>query len=133
MNGELKKLSEARLGKAHQAAKDADILLSAGSYFGAINRSYYAAFYAARALLALKQLDSPKHSGVISLFNLHFVKEGIISKDLGKILNQLFDARSEGDYMDERIFTKQEASDILIMSATFIDGVKRLIDNLSRA
>ncbi|HVJ49982.1 HEPN domain-containing protein [Desulfitobacterium sp.] len=34
-----------------------------------INRYYYAAFHAVRALLALKELDSSKHSGVISYFN----------------------------------------------------------------
>jgi uncharacterized protein (UPF0332 family) len=39
-------------------------------------RSYYAMFTAARALLATKHLDSSKHTGVVSLFNQHFVKTG---------------------------------------------------------
>jgi uncharacterized protein (UPF0332 family) len=35
---------------------------------GAVNRFYYAAFYVARSLLALRELDSSRHNGVISLF-----------------------------------------------------------------
>ncbi|MBU1599651.1 HEPN domain-containing protein [bacterium] len=42
----------------------------------------YAIFSAARALLATKDLDSSKHSGVISLFNQHFVKTGVEQKSL---------------------------------------------------
>lgn len=127
MKEELKKLSDLRIEKAEKTLRDAEILLGAGSYFGAVNRSYYASFYTARALLATKELDSPKHSGVISLFNLHFVKEGVVSKDLGKILNELFEVRSEGDYEDERIFSKDEAERALIKSKTFLAGVKQVL------
>ena len=131
MKEELKKLSKLRIEKSEKTIKDANILLKSGSYFGSINRSYYAVFYATRALLALKELDSPKHSGIISLFNLHFVKEGIVSKDIGKILNELFEIRSESDYEDERIFSKEEAENVLILSNTFLTGIKQVLEKLS--
>ena len=57
-----------RLEQAHQALHDGQMLRSAGSLRGALNRIYYAAFHAARALLATKGLDASKHSGVIALF-----------------------------------------------------------------
>lgn len=63
MSPELKELIELRMKKAEETLRDANILHGAGSYFGAVNRIYYAAFYAAWALLAAKGLDSPKHSG----------------------------------------------------------------------
>jgi len=129
---EIKKLSAIRMEKAEKTLKDAEILLKAGSYFGSVNRSYYGAFYAARALLVLKELDSPKHSGVIALFNQHFVKEEFVSKDLGRILNQLFERRSESDYKDERVFSKEEAEDTLIKAKTFVDGIKLAIKNYQK-
>jgi uncharacterized protein (UPF0332 family) len=39
-----------------------------------VNRLYYAAFYAARGLLATKDLESSKHARAISLFQQNFVK-----------------------------------------------------------
>lgn len=68
-------LAQYRLQKAYDHLKSAEILLYAGMYNDSLGRSYYAMFNAARALLALKQLDSKKHSGVISLFNqLYWLK-----------------------------------------------------------
>ncbi|MFN3466456.1 MAG: HEPN domain-containing protein [Candidatus Brocadiales bacterium] len=72
-----------RMGQAHERLKAAEALLSQGLYTDSVTRSYYAMFTAARALLATKGLDSAKHSGVISLFNQHFVKTGVVEKDMG--------------------------------------------------
>ena len=69
-------LARHRLARARVALEEADLLESAGRWNGALNRVYYAAFYAARALLALKRIDSSRHSGVIALFQEHFVKTG---------------------------------------------------------
>ena len=131
MSPELKELVAMRLKKADETLKDAGILAGAGSYFGAVNRLYYASFYAARALLAVKGFDSPKHSGVIAIFNKEFVKEGIISKDLGRILNDLFEIRTAGDYEDNKIFSKAEVDDYLTKCSTFITGVKQALKQQS--
>lgn len=58
-----------RLDKAKQRLSSAQVLLVAGSFADSIGRSYYAIFTAARSLLALKGLDSKRHSGVVALFN----------------------------------------------------------------
>jgi uncharacterized protein (UPF0332 family) len=63
---ELIALAHYRLSRARETYNDALKLLEEGSLNSATNRFYYAAFYAARALLATKELDSSKHSGVIS-------------------------------------------------------------------
>jgi len=57
-------------------------------------------FNAAQALLALKELDSKKHSGVISLFNQHFVKTGIIDRMAGRDLNKARVRRESSYYAD---------------------------------
>lgn len=76
MKEELKALARYRLSRAKETLKDGSILLNEGSFNSAVNRHYYAAFYAARALLVTKELDSSKHSGIIALFQNHFVKSG---------------------------------------------------------
>jgi uncharacterized protein (UPF0332 family) len=61
-------LARHRIVRAHEALDEANLLIDQRHFTGALNRLYYAAFYAARALLATKTLDSPRHSGVIGLF-----------------------------------------------------------------
>jgi len=56
--------------------EEASLLIEQRHSTGALNRLYYAA----RALLATKSLDSARHSGVIALFQEHFVKTGLISR-----------------------------------------------------
>lgn len=87
-----------RMEQAHERLKAAEVLLNQGLYTDSVTRSYYAMFTAARALLVTKELDSSKHSGVISLFNLHFVKTGIVESDMGGILTKAKGLREKGDY-----------------------------------
>jgi len=85
---------------ARDAIEEADILMAAHRWRGALNRLYYAAFYAARALLATRDLDSARHSGVIALFQQHFVKTGIISASIARTLPRSFESRQTSDYAD---------------------------------
>lgn len=89
-------LSVYRLESAEDRLKAARLLAEQQLYADAVSRAYYAVFQAARAVLATKQLDSRKHSGIIGLFNQHFVKTGILPKDYGKILKSARDLRQAG-------------------------------------
>ncbi len=82
-------LIQYRLKSSKEKLTLARILLENNQLKDSLSRSYYAMFTAARALLATKRLDSSKHVGVISLFNQHFVKTGIVSKNLGRMLLNL--------------------------------------------
>ena len=93
-------LARHRLARARVALEEADVLASATRWNGALNRVYYAAFYAARALLALKRIDSSRHSGVIALFQEHFVKTGTVSPEIARALPQAFARRQRSDYDD---------------------------------
>ena len=55
--------------RAEAACREGDCLAAQGAQGGAINRYYYAAFPAARALLATRELDSARHAGVIALLD----------------------------------------------------------------
>ncbi|SMB98655.1 Uncharacterized protein, contains HEPN domain, UPF0332 family [Thermanaeromonas toyohensis ToBE] len=124
-------LSRWRLEKAERTFREGEQLLEVGSYNGAINRFYYAAFHAARALLAIKRLDSAKHSGVISLFNREFVKPGLISKEASTTLSILFNLRTEADYDDFKSFTLEETEKAKDAVRSLIDEVSTFLSNIS--
>lgn len=83
-----KELSKYRLEDSKEKLLSARVLLDDGKYKDSVSRSYYSIFSAARALLSTKGLDSAKHSEVISLFNQHFAKENVVSKDYGKLISE---------------------------------------------
>ena len=67
------------LEKADEALKVSRLNLLNNFFAASINRSYYAIFYAANALLATRKLARSKHSGVLSAFRQGFIKTGILS------------------------------------------------------
>ena len=89
-----------RLQRARDTTEEADVLIAARRWRGALNRLYYAAFYAARAVLATTDLDSSRHSGVIALFQKHFVKTDIVPAAVARTLPRAFESRQTSDYAD---------------------------------
>lgn len=60
-------------------------------------RAYYAMFYAAETLLSKLGLDFAKHSGVITEFNRHFIKTGLLPVAHAHARRKAFDLRLVGD------------------------------------
>ena len=89
-----------RLERADQTFKDAILLLESGSIFSALNRFYYAAFYAILALLRLNDNIPKTHKGVKLLFNKNYIKTKIIPKKYSNTYSILFNWRQESDYAD---------------------------------
>ena len=83
-------------------------LLLSGNYKSAANRSYYAVFHAMRAVLAYDEIDMKKHSGVIAEFRRLYVKTGVFDGDMSKTISVLFDVRTESDYDDFFIISKED-------------------------
>lgn len=93
-------LSKIRLEKAKDCLADSEILIGSGGYKSSANRSYYAVFHGMRAVLVFADYDSKKHSGIISEFRRLYIKEGIFSEEVSKIIGRQFDLRSLSDYDD---------------------------------
>ncbi len=124
-------LAQYRIQKAYNHLKSAEILFNAGMYNDSQGRSYYAMFNAARGLLALKQLDSKKHSGVISLFNQHFVKTGIVDRTAGRNLNKARVKRESSDYADFYLVSKEESYNQLETAKEFVELIKLTLEKMS--
>lgn len=116
-----------RLSRAVETLDDARLLADAERWKSCVNRLYYACFYAASALLARYDMSSSKHAGVLSLFNLHFVKTGKIVRENAEIYNDLFDDRQEGDYTDFVSFTRDQVVPQIEKVSMFIEKIKVLI------
>ncbi len=110
--------------------RDGEILLSHGSLTSATNRFYYAAFYAARACLALKAVDSARHSGVIALFQQHFVKTRAIDPTIGKALFRAFEKRQKTDYGDFATLTLEEVHAVRDATTAFVEHCAKLIEQI---
>lgn len=130
MKSELEKLARHRLGRAKQAFSEGEHLLTKRASMGAVNRFYYAAFYAARSLLATRELDSSRHSGVISLFQAQFVKPGLISTENAKALPRAFEKRQKSDYGDFSTVTAKEAQAIRNEVSDFLEACEQMLNRL---
>ena len=97
-----------------------------------MSRSYYAIFTAARALLATERLDSSKHSGVIALFNQHFVKSGEVRKETSKWLERAKLYREQADYGDFYIISVDEAEAQIQSAREFIEEIETVIGKRNR-
>ncbi len=128
MNEEQEKVVEHRLKKAHETLISAKLLLDADQRISAVNRLYYACFYAVTALLETRGLASSKHSGILSLFNKHFVKSGTIRSESGTFYKHLYHKRHEGDYTDFAEFTHERVSEMYASAASFIAEISRLVE-----
>ncbi|MDQ7827267.1 MAG: HEPN domain-containing protein [Candidatus Eremiobacteraeota bacterium] len=130
MKQELITLARHRITRARECLIEAGHLMDSGGYRGAINRFYYGAFYAARALLALKELDSARHSGIISLFQASFVKAGVFDVDKARALPRAFEKRQKTDYSDYATVTKEEAEAVGREVAAFIDESENVLERI---
>jgi uncharacterized protein (UPF0332 family) len=89
-----------RMERAWDTFDDAKILAANEKWNSAINRLYYASYYAVMALLLKNGLKPTTHNGAKTNFTQHFIKTEIIDKALGTLYAQLFTYRQKGDYDD---------------------------------
>ena len=127
MNTDLVALLKYRMTQAHDTLQEAEILLEKHSLRGAINRAYYAMFYALLALLATKRLGTSKHSGAIGLFDREFVKPGLFPKEMSKSLRIAFDRRQTGDYGEIIEFDEEIAQETIDSAKSFISEIEKYL------
>ena len=113
-----------KLSWAKETPEEAEIMLQTSHSHGATNRIYYACFYVVTALL----LKRGKHSGVVGLFNRHFVKPGLVGVDMGKFYSRMFDNRLESDYADWVEMGNRDIQEELILAKEFIGAITDLLN-----
>ncbi len=100
-----------RIDQAKETINVAKLCFENGHYKDAINRAYYAAFYAVKAVLALDNIDFKRHKDVVATFNRDYIASGMYEKEIGRLLSRLQKKRENSDYDDFYIASKEEAED----------------------
>jgi uncharacterized protein (UPF0332 family) len=114
--------------KAREALASARDEAEAGRPAFAMNRAYYAAVYAASAVLLAKGLQFKKHSGVRAAVHLQLVKPGLLGQDWGRFYDRLFNDRHEADYVEFVKFTREEVDETIGKTEDLLAALDRLFD-----
>jgi uncharacterized protein (UPF0332 family) len=113
--------------RAQEALRATGTLLAAGFPDFAAARAYYAAFYAASALLLAEGKTFRSHRGAVALIHRDYVRAGRLPIDIGRILSTLSDLRSVGDYGGATHVSHAEANEALLEAQQFLEAVRALL------
>ncbi len=112
------------LRKARRALQTSRVNLDAGDGAASVNRSYYAMYYAARAMLMNAGADLPKtHSTLVGEFSRRFVESGMLPRNLGRDFNKVEEQRRYADYIADEDIPLDVASELLDKAVIFVDAI----------
>ena len=118
-----------RIQSAYKTVDAAKVLADNGFWNSAVNRLYYAIFYAVNALLVLNDIPTKSHSAAKSQFSMHFVKTGKFDKKYGKLLAELYDWRQKGDYENIFDYDSDSVKPLFDPVSDMIDQIYKEIQN----
>ena len=96
-----------------------------GIYGPAVSMAYYAAFYAAQAVVAYHREGPKTHKGVRNVFHRLAVHESDFPGEVAQVLTALAESRIKADYDHETMddWTDANASDAIRRARTFVEEV----------
>lgn len=120
----------ALMRKAEMACASARVLLDLGDVDGACNRAYYAMFDAARAALLasdahVRASTGKTHRGLINAFSNHLIKNGPVSKELGRLLKHAETFRYVADYESASV-ELVDAKEMVEQAETFVATLRAM-------
>ena len=108
-----------RIQRAYETLKEAEVMKRENFYNAAINRLYYACYYATVALLLKYDIQT--------MLGLHFVATGKLPLKIGKTFSTLFEKRHSGDYDDFAYCDEDLVNELFPQAKIFIDAITDLI------
>lgn len=117
-------LCKYRIGQARESLSASKIMLENGMPKDAINRSYYAVFYALKAVLAIEEKDFRRHKDVVAYFNKMYVATDKFSRELGRMVAKLQQLREKSDYDDFFIASIEKAKQQVASAEKVISEVE---------
>ena len=127
MNNKKEDLCIYRIRNAVETLGVAALCLESQHYKDSINRSYYAAFYAIKAVLALEEIDFKRHKDAVAYFNKTYVATEIFPREMGKKLGRLKQERESSDYDDFYVASLTDATDQYNSSKFIIDEIEKYL------
>ena len=106
--------------KALRSGESARKLLADEDYDGACDRSYYAMFNAARALLLLENAitlgETKSHASILRMFSETFVRPGLAPREFGRNFSTVQALRAKADYA--AVGASREDAEAAVVSMT---------------
>ncbi len=118
--------------KAHEALKSARDEYEHGRLSFAMNRIYYACFYAVTAVFRDKDRMFKKHKALRSALHRDLVRNGIIEDRWGKFFDDVFEARQRGDYTPMVTFESEQLEDYFQQTECFLNEMEKLITSKTK-
>jgi len=116
-----------RINRAKETIEEVKSISESGYYNTAVNRLYYACYYAVIALLVKNNIETQTHAGVKQMLGLHFVSTKKLEGDYSKFYSQIFNNRITGDYDDFVVFDKEMLDELIPKAEDFIYTIEKLI------
>ena len=117
-----------RMENAQKMLSEVESHRENGFYNTAVNRMYYACYYAATAMLISMGIEVKSHDGVRLNLGKCVVMEGRLSPELGRFYSRLFSKRSTGDYDDFINHTLTTVDELLPQAQQLISTLLSQLD-----
>ena len=117
-------LCDIRMEKAFEFLDDAASNLADSRHKTSVNRSYYAALSAVRALLILEGIDPESHADAVTTSSLHFVRTKLLRVEIIRNFKTLQSRRSDVDYGDFDTIEEGDAEDSLKLAREILEKVE---------
>ena len=116
-----------RMNNAQETLDTAKLCMEYKRYKDAINRCYYATFYAVKAVLALEEVDFKRHKDAVAYFNQNYVATNIFEREIGKRLGRLKRKRETSDYDDFYVASYDEAKEQYDAAEIIVNSVRQFL------
>jgi uncharacterized protein (UPF0332 family) len=118
---------EAQMTRARECLEVIPDLVEKGHYAFAIERAYYACFYAASALLSTRGLGFSKHAALIGAFGKEFAKPKLIDPVHHETLAKLFKVRQDVTYAFDVAPSAELAGESASRAVEFVDAIEAFL------
>ena len=116
-----------KIAKAIRTLSEAEKMIEFNYSNAALNRLYYACFYAASALLFSKDIFTKTHSGIKQMLGMHFINTGLLSAPLGHFYSNIFRSRQGYDYDDLEDADMEMVRELAALAKEFVDESRKLL------
>jgi uncharacterized protein (UPF0332 family) len=128
MTGNTDDLIKYRIDRSLETFREAKAMIDNEFWNASVNRIYYSCYYAVSAILLKKSVETNSHKGIRQMFGLHFVQEGLVTKEDGRFFSDLYDRRQTGDYDDYVSYDEETVMQLYNQSEGFISRIVELIN-----
>lgn len=117
-----------RCQRAQELLQTTKAIINLGDYNSAMNRLYYACFQVVLGLLLHHGIEAKTHEGVKRMLGNHFIKTGIIDREMGRFYSRVLEARIQADYDDKFDFDRETCEILFTQGQQFVVTILQLIE-----